>query len=44
MGLPGTGRKIRYDEIFVVRFTDGRMVETWGVVDMASLMRQLGVL
>jgi steroid delta-isomerase-like uncharacterized protein len=44
MGLAGTGRKVRYDEIFVVRFADGRMVETWGVVDMASLMRQLGVL
>lgn len=43
MGLPPTGRKVRYDEIFVVRFADGRMVETWGVVDMASLMRQLGL-
>jgi steroid delta-isomerase-like uncharacterized protein len=44
MGLPATGRKVRYDEIFVVRFADGRIAETWGVVDMASLMRQLGVM
>ncbi len=44
MGVPATGRQVRYDEIFVVRFADGRVVETWGVVDMASLMRQLGVL
>jgi hypothetical protein len=43
MGLPATGRPVSYDEIFVVRFTAGRVVETWGVVDMASLMRQLGV-
>jgi steroid delta-isomerase-like uncharacterized protein len=44
MGLPGTGRMVRYDEIFVVRFADGRIAETWGVVDMASLMRQLGMI
>ena len=44
LGLPGTGRKVRYDEIFVVRFAGGRMVETWGVVDMVSLMRQLGMI
>jgi steroid delta-isomerase-like uncharacterized protein len=41
MSLPATGRSVSYDEIFVVRFTDGRVVETWGVVDIASLMRQL---
>jgi steroid delta-isomerase-like uncharacterized protein len=44
MGLPPTGRSVSYDEIFVVRFTAGRVVETWGVVDMASLMRQLGLI
>jgi steroid delta-isomerase-like uncharacterized protein len=44
MGLAGTGRKVRYDEIFVVRFVDGRIAESWGVVDLASLMRQLGVI
>jgi steroid delta-isomerase-like uncharacterized protein len=44
MGRAGTGRKVRYDEIFVVRFADGRIAETWGVVDLASLMRQLGAL
>jgi steroid delta-isomerase-like uncharacterized protein len=44
MGLPATGRSVTYNEIFVVRFAEGRIVETWGVVDMASLMRQLGLL
>jgi steroid delta-isomerase-like uncharacterized protein len=43
MGIPPTGRRVAYDEIFVVRFADGRIAETWGVVDLASLMRQLGV-
>ena len=44
MGVAPTGRSVTYDEIFIVRFTeDGQMMETWGVVDMASLMRQLGL-
>jgi hypothetical protein len=44
MGLPATGRSVTYEEIFVVRFTDGQIVETWGVVDLASLMRRLGMI
>jgi steroid delta-isomerase-like uncharacterized protein len=44
MGLAPTGRSVTYDEIFVFRFADGRIVETWGVVDVAAQMRQLGVL
>jgi steroid delta-isomerase-like uncharacterized protein len=44
MGLPATGTSVRYDEVFVVRFDDGHVVETWGVVDTASLMRQLGMI
>ncbi|MBS1882394.1 MAG: ester cyclase [Actinobacteria bacterium] len=43
MGLSGTGKSIAYDEIFVVRFAAGRIAETWGVVDVASQMRQLGL-
>ena len=35
---------ITYAEIFIVRFADGRIAETWGVVDVASQMNQLGVL
>jgi predicted ester cyclase len=44
MGRPATGRSVTYDEIFIFRFEDGRVVETWGVVDVLSQMRQLGVL
>ena len=43
MGLGPTGRSVTYDEIFVFRFVDGRIAETWGVVDVLSQMRQLGV-
>ena len=44
MGLPATGRAVTYNEIFVCRFTDGRIAETWGVVDVLAQMRQLGAL
>ncbi|MFC4591029.1 ester cyclase [Sphaerisporangium corydalis] len=44
MGVPPTGRSITYQEIFIFRFADGRIAETWGVVDLLSQMRQLGVI
>ena len=42
MGLAPTGRSITYNEIFIFRFADGRITETWGVVDVLSQLRQLG--
>jgi steroid delta-isomerase-like uncharacterized protein len=44
MGLPPTGKSITYNEIFIVRFVNGRIAETWGVVDVLSQMKQLGVI
>lgn len=44
MGLPPTDKSITYNEIFIVRFADGQFAEIWGVVDVASQMRQLGML
>ena len=44
MGLPATGKPVAYNEIFIFRFVDGRIAETWGVVDVVSQMRQLGML
>jgi hypothetical protein len=44
MGLPATGKSVAYNEIFIVRFADGRIAETWGVVDIASQMKQLGLI
>ena len=44
MGLPPTGKSITYNEIFIVRFAGGRIAETWGVVDVLSQMKQLGVI
>ena len=42
LGLPPTGRSIAYNEIFIFRFANGRIAETWGVVDVFSQLRQLG--
>jgi steroid delta-isomerase-like uncharacterized protein len=42
-GLPPTGRSVTYNEIFVVRFAGGRIAEIWGVVDVLSQMKQLGM-
>ena len=44
MGVPPTGKPITYNEIFIARFTGGRIAETWGVVDVLAQMRQLGVI
>jgi steroid delta-isomerase-like uncharacterized protein len=44
MGLPPTGKSITYNEIFIFRFANGRIAEMWGVVDVFSQMRQLGVI
>lgn len=44
MGLPATGRSVTYDEIFIFRLADGQIAETWGVVDVVSQMKQLGLI
>jgi steroid delta-isomerase-like uncharacterized protein len=44
MGLPPTGKSVTYSEIIIFRFVDGRIAETWGVVDVFSQMKQLGAI
>ncbi|NEB80957.1 ester cyclase [Streptomyces sp. SID14478] len=41
-GIAPTGRKVSYDEIFILRFADGLITEIWGVVDVLAQLRQLG--
>jgi steroid delta-isomerase-like uncharacterized protein len=43
LGLPPSGKTVTYSEILIFRFANGRVAETWGVVDVLSQMRQLGV-
>ncbi len=44
MGTPATGRRIDVAAIDIVRFADdGLAHEQWGVMDVMSIMQQLGV-
>jgi len=44
MGIPATGRRIDVAAIDIVRFADdGLAHEHWGVMDVMSIMQQLGV-
>jgi steroid delta-isomerase-like uncharacterized protein len=43
-GLPPTGKSVTYNEIFILRFVNGRIAEIWGVVDVFSQMQQLGAI
>jgi len=44
MGVQPTGKSITYSEIFIFRFAGGRIAEMWGVVDVFSQIKQLGVI
>jgi steroid delta-isomerase-like uncharacterized protein len=44
MGVGPTGKSVTYNEMFMFRFADGRVVETWGVVDVYAQMKQIGVI
>ena len=44
MGVAPTDKSVTYNEMFIFRFADGRVVETWGVVDVYSQMKQIGVI
>jgi len=43
MSVAATGNSVTYNEMFMFRFADGRVVETWGVVDVYAQMKQIGV-
>jgi predicted ester cyclase len=37
MGIPPTGKTVTYNEIFILRVVDGRIAESWGIVDVAGV-------
>ena len=43
MGMPATGKAVKYYEMHLVRFSNGKVVEHWGVEDSMTMMQQLGV-
>jgi steroid delta-isomerase-like uncharacterized protein len=45
MGMPATGKSVDVKLIDIMQFNDaGMMCEHWGVVDMFSMMQQLGAI
>ncbi len=42
MGLPPIRRRVAFDIFDLLRIRDGKVVEHWGVYDIAGLMQQLG--
>jgi predicted ester cyclase len=43
MGIPPTGREIALRSVHIVRYRDGREIETWALQDRLGLLQQLGV-
>ena len=43
MGVPASGKAIDMPCIDIVRITDGRAAEHWGITDGMALMQQIGV-
>jgi steroid delta-isomerase-like uncharacterized protein len=44
LGMSPTGKTFTYDEITIVRFENGRIVEHWAEMDSLGMMQQLGAL
>lgn len=43
MRRPPTGKSVTNNEIFILRFANGRIAQTAGVVDVVAQLRQLGL-
>lgn len=44
LGMPPTGRTATFSGIDIHRLRDGRMAEHWHVIDLYSLLQQLGAI
>ena len=42
-GIPPTGREIALRSVHIIRYADGREIETWALSDRLGLLQQLGV-
>ncbi len=43
-GIPPTGKQVTVTGININYFVEGKVVESWGIIDMVGLMQQLGVM
>ena len=42
MGVAATDKRVEFESVDIIRVTDGKVAEHWGVTDVMSLMQQLG--
>jgi predicted ester cyclase len=42
MGISATGKTVAYEEMVIVRFANGKIVEHWSVADTLAMMQSLG--
>ena len=43
MGIPATGKKVSFIGMTFLNAVDGKCKESWGLMDMMTIMQQLGV-
>jgi steroid delta-isomerase-like uncharacterized protein len=44
MGAPASNKKINFKAVDIIKVQDGKMVEHWGVLDVMTMMEQLGMI
>lgn len=44
MGKPATNKSVKIDQMDIVKFKNGKATEHWGVIDMLTMMEQLGII
>ncbi len=42
MGIPASGKPVDFSGIIIDRYADGKIAEHWELVDMMTLMQQIG--
>jgi steroid delta-isomerase-like uncharacterized protein len=42
MGIPATESTVEFESIDIIRISDGKVAEHWGVTDVLTLMQQIG--
>ena len=42
MGIPATESTVEFESIDIIRLSDGKVAEHWGVTDALTLMQQIG--
>jgi steroid delta-isomerase-like uncharacterized protein len=43
LGIPATGQRVKYEGMHIFAFADGQIIAHWNVLDLLTLLIQLGV-